>query len=598
MSVEFDHADPRLRPGIAAACRRRTFSAAVIRCHWKYLGGISISASTHKLRAIPLGGLGEFGMNMMVFEYGDHAIVVDCGIMFPDTELPGVDIIIPDISYLREIRDRIRAIILTHGHEDHIGALPYVLDEIDVPVYGTSFTLALVEPKLMEHGMEESVVLREMKPGAPFDLGPFHVELIHLTHSIIEAGGLAITTPVGTVIHTGDFKFDPTPMDQKQSDLHTLADYGRKGVLALFSDSTNVDRPGITPSERAVREGLSEIIAGAKGRVLISCFSTSVHRLQIVADLAHQYGRRLGFLGRSMDQIARITQQTGKLHVPPGLVAEPQELRKLPRSKVMMLLTGTQGEPMAALPRVAVNRHRAISLDPGDDVVISARVIPGNEKSIFRMIDHLYRRGAHIHYEDGSQPSVHVSGHGSVEELKLMLNLVRPRYFVPIHGEYRQLFRHMEIAQQVGPGAEEVFLLESGDVLEFDEEGARRADRVSVGRVCIDVGTFDEVGDVILKERRHISEDGIVIPILAINEHTGRLEVPPEIVSRGFVPMDEAMDLMESARQVIFKTLEVSNTEEIADWGVIKEKIRTALRRHFDQETGKRPMVLPVVLEV
>jgi len=537
-------------------------------------------------------------MNMMVFEYGDHAIVVDCGIMFPDAELPGVDIIIPDITYLRENQDRIRAILLTHGHEDHIGALPYVLDEIDAPVYGTAFTLALVRPKLVEHGMEESVVLREMKPGAPFDLGPFHVEFIHLTHSIIEAGALAITTPVGTIIHTGDFKFDPTPMDQKQSDLHTLADYGRKGVLALFSDSTNVDRPGITPSERAVREGLSEIMAGAKGRVLISCFSTSVHRLQIVADLAHEHGRRLGFLGRSMSQVSEIALQTGKLHVPPGLLAEPQELRKLPRSKVVLLLTGSQGEPLAALPRVAVNRHRAISLDPGDDVVISARVIPGNEKSIFRMIDHLYRRGTHIHYQDGRQPPVHVSGHGSVEELKLMLNLVRPRYFVPIHGEYRQLFRHKEIAQQVGPGAEDVFLLESGDVLEFDGKGARRGERVAVGRVCIDVGTFDEVGDIILKERRHISEDGIVIPILAINEHTGRLEVPPEIVSRGFVAMDEAKDLMESARQVIFKTIEVSNAEEIADWGVIKEKIRTALRRHFDQETGKRPMVLPVVLEV
>ncbi len=299
-----------------------------------------------------------------------------------------------------------------------------------------------------------------------------------------------------------------------------------------------------------------------------------------------------------MDTISEIALEMGKLQVPPGLIVERHELRKLPRSQVVLVLTGSQGEPLAALPRVAVDRHKSMSLDPGDDVVISARVIPGNEKSIFRMIDHLYRRGAHIHYQDGSQPPVHVSGHGSAEELKLMLNLIRPRYFVPIHGEYRQLFRHMKMAQQVGPGAEEVFLLESGDVLEFDEKGARRSGRVAVGRVCIDVGTLDEVGDIILKERRHISEDGIVIPILAINEHTGRMEVPPEIVSRGFVPMEEARDLVESARQVIFKTIEVSNTEEVADWGVIKEKIRIALRRHFDQETGKRPMVLPVVLEV
>lgn len=537
-------------------------------------------------------------MNMMVFEYGDHAVVVDCGVMFPDSELPGVDIIIPDFTYLRQIQHRIRAILLTHGHEDHIGALPYLLDEIDAPVYGTSFTLALAKAKLVEHGLEDSVETREMKPATPFDIGPFHVEFIHLTHSIIESGALAITTPAGTIIHTGDFKFDPTPMDQRQSDLHTLADYGRKGVLALFSDSTNVERPGITPSERAVRERLSEIITAAEGRVLISCFSTSVHRLQIVADLAHERGRRLCFLGRSMMQIADITQQMGKLHIPPGLLVEPQELRNLPRSQVVVVLTGSQGEPMAALPRVAVNRHRWASVEPGDEVVISARVIPGNEKSIFRMIDHLYRRGAHIYYDDGSHPPVHVSGHGSAEETNLMLNLVRPRFFIPLHGEYRQLFQHSEAAKRVGIPPENVFLLESGDVLEFDGQGAKKVNRVAVGRVCIDVGTLDEVGDVILKERRHISADGIVIPILAINEHTGRLEVPPEIVSRGFIPMEEAHDLVESARQVILKTIEVSNTEEVADWGVIKEKIRTALRRHFDQETGKRPMVLPVVLEV
>ena len=537
-------------------------------------------------------------MNMMVFEYGDSAIVVDCGVMFPDAELPGVDIIIPDITYLRQIHDRIRAIILTHGHEDHIGALPYVLDEIDAPVYGTPFTLALARAKLVEHEMEHSVEMREMRPAMPFDIGPFHVEFIHLTHSIIESGALAITTPAGIIIHTGDFKFDPTPLDQRQSDLHTLADYGRKGVLALFSDSTNVERPGITPSERAVRERLSEIITAAEGRVLITCFATSVHRLQIVADLAYERGRRLCFLGRSMHQISEIAQQMGRLPIPPGLLVDPQELRNLPRSKVVVVLTGSQGEPMAALPRVAVNRHRWLSVEPGDEVVISARVIPGNEKAIFRMIDHLYRRGARIHYDDGSQPPVHVSGHGSAEESNLMLNLVRPRFFVPLHGEYRQLFRHAEAAKQVGIPPENIFLLESGDVLEFDGENTKKVGRVPVGRVCIDVGTLDEVGDVILKERRHISEDGIVIPILAINEHTGQLEVPPEIVSRGFVPMDDAAHLVESARQVILKTIEVSNTEEVTDWGVIKEKIRTALRRHFDQETGKRPMVLPVVLEV
>ncbi len=537
-------------------------------------------------------------MNMTAFEYGDHLVIVDCGVMFPDAELLGVDIVIPDLTYVRENRERVRAILLTHGHEDHIGALPYVLDEVDAPVYGTPFTLALARAKLEEHGLADSVELREMHPREPFEVGPFHVEFIHLTHSIIESGALALTTPLGTILHTGDFKFDPTPTDAQVSDLHTLADYGRRGVLALFSDSTNVDRPGLTPSERAVRERLAHIMADARGRVLISCFATSMHRLQIVTDLAHEHGRRLCFVGRSMFQNSEIAMRMGKLHVPEGLLIPPQELKNLPPQKVAIVLTGSQGEPMAALSRVSVDSHRWVTVSPGDEVVVSARVIPGNEKSIFRMIDHLYRRGARVHYQDGSQPPVHVSGHGSAEELKLMLNLVRPKYFVPIHGEYRQLYRHLGLAKQLAAVSEEGFLLESGDVLEFDEHGARRAGRVHVGRVCIDVGTLDEVEEMILKERRHISEDGIVIPILAINEHTGQLETRPEIVSRGFVPLDEAQDLVESAREVILRTIEKSNLEEVRDWGVIKEKIRTALRRHFDQETGKRPMILPVILEV
>jgi ribonuclease J len=537
-------------------------------------------------------------MNMMVFEYGEDLVVVDCGVIFPDAELLGVDIVIPDITYLRENRDRVRAILLTHGHEDHIGALPYVLDEVDAPVYGTPFTLALVRAKLEEHGMAEHVSLHDMLPGAPFDAGPFHVEFIHLTHSIIDSGALALSTPVGTVIHTGDFKFDPTPTDQRVSDLHTLADYGRQGVLALFSDSTNVERPGMTPSERAVRERFSEIMADAKGRVLISCFATSLHRMQIVIDLAQEHGRRLCFIGRSMFQNSEIALQMGRLRIPDGLLVQPQDLRRLPRSQVALVVAGSQGEPMSALARIAVDGHRWVGVEPGDEVVISARIIPGNEKSIFRMMDHLYRRGAHVHYSDGSQPPVHVSGHGSVEELRLMLNLVRPKYFVPIHGDYRQLFRHLEMAKELAAVSGEAFLLESGDVLEFDEQGARRNGKVPVGRVCIDVGTLDEVGDVILKERRRISEDGFVIPILAINKHTGQLEARPEIVSRGFVPLDEAPDLVESAREVILSTIKRSNLEEVGDWGMIKDKIRSALRKHFDQETGKRPMVLPVVLEV
>ena len=542
--------------------------------------------------------MGEFGMNMMAYEYDGDMIVVDCGVMFPDAELLGVDIVVPDFTYVRQNQERLRAIVLTHAHEDHIGGLPYLLDEVDAPVYGSPFTLALARAKLEEHGLADSVRLVEMQPSQPFQVGAFQVEFIHLTHSTIESGALALTTPLGTIIHSGDFKFDPTPPDQRVSDLHTLADYGRRGVLALFSDSTNIERPGLTSSERAVRARLSDIISEAPGRVLISCFATSLHRLQIVAELALEHGRRLCFVGRSMFQNSEIAMRLGKLRIPEGLLIPPQDIKKMPRNKVALVLTGSQGEPMAALSRVAVDNHRWVSVEPGDEVVISARVIPGNEKPIFRMIDHFYRRGARVYYQDGSQPPIHVSGHGSAEELKLMLNLVRPKYFIPIHGEYRQLYRHLELAKELAAVSEEGFLLESGDVLEFDEQGARRAGRVPVGRVCIDVGTFDEVEEIILKERRHISADGIVIPILAINEHTGQLEIQPEIVSRGFVPLEEAPDLVESAREVILKTIEKSNLEEVGDWGVIKEKIRTGLRRHFNEQTGKRPMILPVILEV
>ncbi len=535
---------------------------------------------------------------MMVFEVADALLVVDAGIMFPGIEHLGVDIVIPDITYLRENQSRIQGIVLTHGHEDHIGALPYILEEVNVPVYGTAFTLALARPKLEEHGLLKEVELNEIRPRTPFELGPFRVELIHLTHSTIEAGALAIETPLGVILHTGDFKFDSTPLDGRLSDLHTLAEYGQRGILALFSDSTNVDRPGMTPSERTVRERFVETFSQASGRVIVCCFSTSVHRMQLVADLAAEYGRRLAVVGRSMTQVIEIARRMGRLRVPPGLMIPPREVRQVPPDETAILMTGSQGEPMAALPRAAVAKHRHVTIEPGDDVLLSTRLIPGNEVTIFRMIDHLYRRGARVQYQDGTQPPLHVSGHASREELRLMISLLRPQYFVPIHGEYRQLCRHARLAQEMGTAEENIFVIESGEVLEFDPDGARRADRVPVGRVCIDVGTLDEVEDVILKERRHISEDGIVVPVLAINKHTGALENQPEIISRGFISMQEAQDLVVSARQVIHRTLEKSSPEERGDWGVVKEKIRAALRRHMDQETGKSPLVLPVILEV
>jgi len=536
-------------------------------------------------------------MNMMAYEYNGDMIVVDCGVMFPDAELLGVDIVVPDFTYVRQNQERLRAIVLTHAHEDHIGGLPYLLDEVDAPVYGSPFTLALVRAKLEEHGLADSVRLVEMQPSRPFNVGAFQVEFIHLTHSTIESGALALTTPLGTVIHSGDFKFDPTPPDQQVSDLHTLADYGRRGVLALFSDSTNIDRPGLTPSERAVRGRLSDIISEAPGRVLISCFASSLHRLQIVAELALEHGRRLCFVGRSMFQNSEIAMRLGKLQIPDGLLIPPQDIKKLPRNKVALVLTGSQGEPMAALSRVAVDSHRWVSVEPGDEVVISARVIPGNEKPIFRMIDHFYRRGARVYYQDGSQPPIHVSGHGSAEELKLMLNLVRPKYFIPIHGEYRQLKLHAEMAAAMHSSVGKVMLIESGDVLEFDELGARKTGRIKVGRVCIDSGSrTDVVEDLIIKDRLHLSEDGIVLPIIAINKLSGDVESAPEIVTRGFNPGDDG--LMEGAKRIVEDTLAHSSDEEKGDYGVIKEKIRADLKRYISKQTQKRPLIMPVILEI
>ncbi len=564
-----------------------------------------------KLEAIPLGGLGEFGMNILALRYGEDIIVIDAGMMFPEVELLGVDIVIPDISFLLENRGQVRALILTHCHEDHIGAVPFLLAELNVPVYATAFTLAVLERRLEEHSLLERAQLHEVRPRQTIEIGPFRIEFIHVTHSTVACLMLAITTPLGVVIHTGDFKVDPTPTDNELFDLHTVADYGSRGVLALFSDSTNVERPGFTPSERAVRGGLEEIFAEASGRVLVSCFSSSIHRLQLVVDLAWQFQRKIAFVGRSMARMSEIGHDMGYLRIPDGALLRPADVAEAERGRVAVVVSGSQGEPMSALSRVAVDNHKHVTVEAGDTVVLSARIIPGNERAIFRMIDHLFKRGAHVFYGDGGSRPVHVSGHASQEELKLMLNLVKPRYFIPVHGEYRQLFRHAELAQHLRgrparPGAaasaagglEETFVLESGDVLEFDERGARKADRVTVGRRCIDSGSIDEVvEDIVIRDRRHLSEDGIVLPILAINKHTGKVETAPEIVTRGFA-VGEPDGFLERAREIVLRTLEGSSDEEKADYGVIKEKIRNDLKRFIHKQTSRRPLILPVILEV
>ncbi len=552
-----------------------------------------------KLQLIPLGGLGEFGMNCMAVRYGDDIIVVDAGMMFPDSELLGVDVVTPDFTYLEQNKEKVRALILTHGHEDHIGAVPFFLSDIDVPVYGTPFTLALVERRLEEHELLSRAKLHNVQPGQKIELGPFMVEFIHVTHSIVSAVALAITTPLGVIIHTGDFKVDPTPTDNILFDLHTLADYGRRGVLLLMSDSTNVDRPGYTESERAIRPRFEDIFNRAERRVVISCFSSSVHRLQEILDFSAEYGRKVAFLGRSMNTTTEIAHDLGLLHIPDNILLRPQDIMQAAPGKVCVVVSGTQGEPMSALSRVAVDNHKNLSIEPGDTVVLSARIIPGNEKPIYRMINHLAKRGADLIYGT-MNPPVHVSGHASAEELKLVLNLVRPRYFMPVHGEYRQLAKHAGLAQHLRrAGLEDTFILETGDSLEIDRHGARKGEKVPVGRVCIDSGSLDEVvEDLIIRDRRHLSEDGFVLPIIAINKHTGRSETLPEIVSRGFVSFEDGSELLHNARQIVARTLETSTEEERTDWGVMQEKIRSDLKRFLNKQTSRRPLIMPVILEV
>lgn len=554
------------------------------------------SMPSGKLQVIPLGGLGEFGMNSMAIRWGDDIIVIDTGLMFPEAELLGVDIVVPDIAYLLENRDKVRGIILTHGHEDHIGALPWVLDELNVPVYATEFTLAYVEDKLEEHELLDAAVLHEIRPNERFRLGPFTIHPIQVTHSLVDCVALAIHTPLGVIIHTGDFKVDPTPTDNRLFDLHSFAEYGKEGVLALFQDSTNVERSGYTPSERAVRRKFDEVFKSAPRRLYISCFSSSIHRIKLAMEMAYEYGRKVALVGRSMTESAEIAEDLGYIDPPEGLLVSPGEIKNLPPEKVCVLISGTQGEPMSALSRAAVENHKHARIEKDDTVVLSSRIIPGNEKAIYRMIDHLFRREAHVVYEDGSSPPVHVSGHASQEELKLIINLVKPRYFIPIHGEYRQLKRHAELAASMHGAVGQVLMIESGDVLEFTELGARKAARVTVGRVCIDAGSLgDVVEDVVIKDRRHLSEDGIVLPIIAINKLTGRVEAAPEIVMRGLAGED---GLQDEARRIVARTLEESSEEEKRDWGVIKEKIRQDLKRYIAKQTSRRPLIMPVILEI
>jgi ribonuclease J len=556
-----------------------------------------LSKPSQSLTAIPLGGLGEFGMNMMALRLGDDILVIDAGMMFPESELLGVDLVIPDITYLKQNRAHVRAIVLTHGHEDHIGALAYILRDLNVPVYGTRFTLALVKKRLDEAGLLQSTTLREVTPGGRLvEIGPFEIEFIPVTHSTIDCVALAVRTPLGVIIHTGDFKIDQTPVGGAPFDLHAFARYGHEGVLALFSDSTNVERPGFTGSERNVVPRIEELCRSAPRRVILSCFASSIHRIQQVIDIAARVGRKVAFVGRSMVDNVEIAHSLEYLRIPDGMVVRPQDIRGFDPKRLVILASGSQAEPMSSLSRIAVDNHRFVSVDENDSVILSARIIPGNEKAIFRMLDHMFRRRALVYY-DNSGGTIHVSGHASQEEQKLILQLVKPKYFIPVHGEYRHLFRHAALAYQLGCVSGEILVLEDGHTLEFTEDGAYRRDPVTAGRVCVDSGSLEAIEEVVIRDRKHLSEDGVVVPIIAIDKHTGRMESQPEIVTRGMFS-DNGTEFIAGARDVVLKTVEQSNAEEKSDWSVIKEKIRIDLKRYINKQTSKRPLILPVILEV
>jgi ribonuclease J len=552
--------------------------------------------TTDKLQITPLGGLGQFGMNITAFRYDGQMIIVDCGMMFPDEDLLGADIAIPDLTYIEAHRDELIGIVLTHAHEDHVGALPFVLQAANLPIYATEFTHALVESKLQEFGLLDKVETHTIKPRQKFALGPFEIEFIRVSHSLVDCVALAIHTPAGIVVHTGDFKVDETPVLGDPIDLKRLTQYGDEGVLALLADSTNVEREGRTGSEKAVIPAFEKIFAGAAGRLVVTCFATSIHRLQIVFDLAAEQGRSVALLGRSMIRNVETAMKYGYLDIEEERLISPQQARKMSPDEVCLIVTGSQGEPLSALARMATDSHKDASVIPGDTVVISARQIPGNERAISRMMNHLFKKDAHI--IDNGIARIHVSGHGRQDDLKIMYDAVRPKFLIPIHGETRQLYRHAEAAMSWGVARDRIVLAESGDVIELDESSARVADKVTVGRTLIDDSGSGRIDDMVLRDRKHLAYDGIVLPIVAINKASGELESTPEVIQRGLALNDDGAEFLHKARVLVGETVESASHEERVDWAVIKEKIRLDLKRYIQKETGRRPMIIPVVLEI
>lgn len=548
------------------------------------------------LKIIPLGGLGEIGLNMMAMEFDDSIIVIDSGLMFPEEHMLGIDLVIPDITYLKENIDKVKGIFITHGHEDHIGALPFVLREVKVPIYATCMTIGLIENKLKEHNLLESTQFETVRPRDTVGVGPFDVEFIRVSHSIVDGVALAITTPVGTVIHTGDFKLDQTPVDGEVLDYARFSEYGEKGVLALLSDSTNVEKEGYTISESQVGVYFDEIFAACDGRIIVAAFSSNIHRIQQVFDVAVKHNRKVALNGRSMIENTRIARTLGYLKVPDEVIINVKEVDSYPKEDVVLLTTGSQGEPMSALTRMAMDNHKHLKIVKGDTVVLSSKFIPGHEKAISNMMNHLSRRGAEVIYEKVSE--VHVSGHASKEELKIMLNMVRPKFFVPVHGEYRHLVAHARLAEKVCVKEGRALVAEDGDVVALTPDSIKVTGKVTYGRVLVDGRGVGDVGDLVLKDRRHLSQDGMVLAVVSIDSTNGEIIYGPEIITRGLLFEKTSADLIEGAKEAVIDTLNSTSAEAKGEALEVEEEVRRCLRRYFNKALERRPVILPVIIEM
>lgn len=554
--------------------------------------------NSNVLSVFALGGLGEIGKNMYVVQYGNDIVVIDSGLKFPEEEMLGVDIVIPDITYLLENRDKVRGILVTHGHEDHIGGLPYVLKHLNVPVYATKLTLGLIENKLKEAGLLNETKRHLIHGDSVIKLGSIRATFFRTNHSIPDSVGIALETPEGIVVHTGDFKFDQTPVNEQYADVHKMAEIGKKGVLVLLSDSTNAERPGFTGSERSVGVELEEIFRRAKQRVVVATFASNVNRVQQVIDACVKTNRKLSVVGRSMVNVVNIAMELGYLHMPEGMLIEPDEVNKLPADRVAILCTGSQGEPMSALTRMARATHKKLDILPGDTVVIAATPIPGNERLVGRTVDELFRLGANVVYGPSHATGVHVSGHGSQEDLKLMLNFMKPKYFIPIHGEYRMLYQHGKLAEMVGVDPGNIFLIDNGDVVEFSGGVGRRAGKVPAGNVLIDGLGVGDVGNIVLRDRKLLSQDGILVVVVTLSKQDGTILSGPDIISRGFVYVRESEGLLEDANKIVKETLNRLMTENINEWSSLKNHVKEALGRFLYEQTRRRPMILPIIMEV